>query len=71
MAIGASVTVSMPALNTGIFKFKFEPNCVEVFTSRGKTSLAAGISKTSSKVNPNLVNLSDRFKIYYLHAYLK
>jgi len=49
----ASVTVSIAALSIGIFSVIFFVRRVVVFTSRGNTSLYAGINKTSSKVNPS------------------
>jgi hypothetical protein len=49
----ASVTVSIAALSIGILRVIFFVSRAEVSTSRGKTSLYAGKSKTSSKVNPS------------------
>ncbi|OQA07627.1 MAG: hypothetical protein BWY65_01813 [Firmicutes bacterium ADurb.Bin373] len=58
IAILDSVTVSMPALISGIFSFSPLARFVTVSTSLGRTSAAAGMSITSSKVRPSLLNLS-------------
>ena len=56
MAMRYSVTVSMAALISGIFRRIFFVSWVCRSTSAGRTSLAAGISRTSSKVSPCLRN---------------
>ena len=56
MAMRYSVTVSMAALIRGIFSRIFFVSWVCRSTSAGNTSLAAGISSTSSKVRPCLTN---------------
>ena len=50
-----SVTVSIAADTRGIFRVMLRVNLVRKLTSRGSTLECAGISKTSSKVNPILV----------------
>src|SRR5699024_1897682 len=60
IAISASVTVSIPALMKGVFKFNLSDSFVSNFTSFGKTFDSAGINKTSSNVNPSLPTLSSR-----------
>ena len=52
----ASVTVSIAADNIGIFSVIFFVSCVLILTSRGSTSLYAGISNTSSNVKPSPKN---------------
>ena len=56
MAMRYSVTVSMAALIRGMFSRIFFVSWVCRSTSAGSTSLAAGISSTSSKVRPCLTN---------------
>ena len=56
MAIGASVTVSIAAETMGISSSRSLVRRVLVETSVGRTSLLAGISRTSSKVSPSLRN---------------
>ena len=58
IAISDSVTVSIPALITGIFKVMFRVKRVETSTSLGSTSECAGTKRTSSKVSPFFPNLS-------------
>ena len=57
MAIRYSVTVSMAALITGIFRRIFLVSWVCRSMSAGRTLLSAGISSTSSKVRPCRTNL--------------
>ena len=56
MASAASVTVSIAAESIGILSVILFVNCVWIFTSRGSTSLNAGISNTSSNVKPSPKN---------------
>ena len=56
MANVASVTVSIAAESKGMFNVICFVSCVEIFTSRGRTSEYAGTSNTSSKVNPSPKN---------------
>ena len=58
IAIDASVTVSIPALISGIWSCTPSNNRVETSTSLGSTSDLAGISNTSSNVSPSLENFS-------------
>ena len=51
IAISDSVTVSIAALITGIFKIIFFVRLVEQSTSLGRTDDLLGTNKTSSKVN--------------------
>jgi hypothetical protein len=51
MAVFASVTVSIAALNRGMFMVIFRLSLVLTSTSLGRTLLAAGSNKTSSKVS--------------------
>jgi len=50
IAIPASVTVSIAALSTGIFKLSLALICVSRDTVAGSTLECCGTSKTSSKV---------------------
>ena len=63
MAIRYSVTVSIAALIRGIFNVIFLVSWVCRSTSAGSTSLAAGISSTSSKVRPCLRNFSEALRL--------
>src|SRR4051794_1142343 len=60
IAIRASVTVSMALESNGVRKRSERDNRVEVSTSLGMTSEAAGCSSTSSKVSPSGANFSGR-----------
>src|SRR3954468_24238429 len=51
MAVRASVTVSMAALTNGIFWRMLRVSCADTSTWRGRISLSAGSSSTSSKVS--------------------
>ena len=54
MAIPSSVTVSMAALTTGVFSPMFRENRLLKSVSPGRISEYCGISRTSSKVKPNI-----------------
>src|SRR5690606_16597625 len=56
IAKSASVTVSIAADTSGIFRRIFFVSCVLVSTSRGQISELAGINKTSSYVRPSATN---------------
>ena len=58
MAIRPSVTVSIALESSGVRTVTFREIWVEVSTSLGTTSEAAGSSSTSSKVNPSGANFS-------------
>ena len=58
MARRASVTVSMAADTSGMFRLIRRVKRVAVDTSSGKTSEAAGTSRTSSKVRPSRLTLT-------------
>ena len=54
MAMDASVTVSIAAETTGMFRVMLREKRVSKLTSRGNTSEYAGTSSTSSKVRPSM-----------------
>ena len=56
IAILASVTVSIPALITGMFSFIFFVNCVFKSTCPGRISDFCGTNRTSSNVSPSFKN---------------
>ena len=58
MAMRTSVTVSMAALITGMFRRIFRVSWVCRSMSAGRTLLSAGTSSTSSKVRPCFKNFS-------------
>ena len=53
IAMRASVTVSIAADTSGMFRRIRRDRRVETSASRGTTALAAGTSSTSSKVSPS------------------
>ena len=57
MAIRDSVTVSIAELTIGTLSLIFLVSWLEVSAVAGTTSDAAGSSKTSSKVRPNMATL--------------
>ena len=59
IANAASVTVSIAAESIGIFRRIVFVSWVLISTSRGKISLNAGTSKTSSKVKPSINTRSE------------
>ena len=61
MASGASVTVSIAAERIGTFSPMPGTTSLAVDTSFGRTLLAAGRSRTSSKVRPSVANLAGWF----------
>ena len=54
MAIRESVTVSIAALRSGMFRGIFRVSRVEMSTSEGMTSLLSGCRSTSSNVSASL-----------------
>src|ERR1700733_1205490 len=63
MARRDSVTVSMAADTSGIFREIVRVSCVRVFTSVGKTEDFPGTSSTSSNVNPSRIGPSIHFSL--------
>ena len=61
MAMRASVTVSMAAVISGVFRVIYLVRRVFTAMSLGSTSDLAGISSTSSKVRPSFRNFSPAF----------
>ena len=57
IAIRCSVTVSIPALMSGMFSLIFAVSCVVKLTMFGVTSENAGTSSTSSKVMPSPIKV--------------
>ena len=68
MAMRYSVTVSIAELISGIFSRIFFVRLVCRSTSAGSTSLAAGISSTSSKVSPCLTNFWEASWLTIVHS---
>jgi hypothetical protein len=60
MAILCSVTVSIAAVTMGALMIMERENREERSTSRGKTSEYEGTKRTSSKVRPSKIILSER-----------
>lgn len=59
----ASVTVSMAAVISGVFRVMRLVSRVEMEISLGSTSDLAGISSTSSKVRPSLANFCSALQL--------